>query len=59
MKFQVPVLNIVGAESPFVEEAVTFNKKLNPEKSEYFKVVVIFLHTFFECELMLRYFKSV
>jgi hypothetical protein len=31
---------MVGAENPFVEEAVIFNRKLNPENSEYIKILV-------------------
>ncbi len=37
---QVPVLNMVGANSPFEEESIIFNKKLNPENSEYIKILV-------------------
>jgi hypothetical protein len=38
--FQVPVLNMVGAFSPFVEETVVLNGKLNPENTNWMKIQV-------------------
>ena len=38
--FQVPVLNMVGAYSPFVEETVVLNGKLNPENTNWMKIQV-------------------
>ena len=35
---QVPVLNIVGALNPFVEETVTLNGKLNPSNTNWMKI---------------------
>lgn len=34
----MPVLNIVGAYSPFVEETVVLNGKLNPQNTSWIKV---------------------
>ena len=35
---QVPVLNVVGAYSPFVDETVTLNGKLNPSSTNWLKI---------------------
>ena len=35
---QVPILNVVGAYSPFVEETVTLNGKLNPSNTTWMKI---------------------
>ena len=35
---QVPILNVVGAYSPFVEETVTLNGKLNPSNTNWMKI---------------------
>ena len=35
---KVPVLNLVGAYSPFVDETVTLNGKLNPSSTTWMKV---------------------
>ena len=40
-KFQVPVLNMVGSYSPFVEETVVLNGKINPENSNWMKIQVL------------------
>jgi hypothetical protein len=37
---QVPVLNIVGEFSPFVEETVLLNGKLNPAATNWMKILV-------------------
>ncbi len=36
----MPVLNIVGAFSPFVDETVTLNGKLNPINTTWMKIQV-------------------
>ena len=36
--FQIPVLNVVGAYSPFVEETVQLNGKLNPANVNWLKI---------------------
>ena len=35
---QVPVLNLVGIHSPFIEESVNFNGSLTPSKSNWMKI---------------------
>lgn len=35
---KVPVLNVVGAYSPFVDETVTLNGKLNPSSTNWLKI---------------------
>ena len=35
---QVPVLNLVGSYSPFVDETVTLNGKLNPTNTTWMKI---------------------
>lgn len=35
---KIPVLNVVGAYSPFVDETVTLNGKLNPSSTNWLKV---------------------
>jgi pimeloyl-ACP methyl ester carboxylesterase len=35
---KLPVLNIVGSYSPFVDETVTFNGKLNPANTNWMKI---------------------
>ncbi|CAB4055035.1 unnamed protein product [Lepeophtheirus salmonis] len=35
---QVPTLNICGAYNPFIEETVTLNSKLSPDKSSWMKI---------------------
>ena len=35
---QAPILSIVGAHSPFVDETVGLNEKLDPSKSNWIKV---------------------
>ena len=39
-KFQVPVLNVVGNNSPFVEDTVALNGKLDPQKTLWLNVQV-------------------
>ena len=35
---KIPILNVVGAYSPFVEETVTLNGKLNPINTNWIKI---------------------
>ena len=35
---KVPIMNVVGAYSPFVEETVNLNGKLNPANTNWIKV---------------------
>ncbi len=37
---KVPVLNMVGSLSPFVDESVTLNGKLNPVHASWMKIQV-------------------
>ncbi len=37
---KVPVLNVVGSYSPFVEETVVLNGKLNPANTNWMKIQV-------------------
>ena len=36
--FKVPILNISGIWSPFIDETVTLNGKLNPKNTSWMKI---------------------
>jgi hypothetical protein len=37
---QIPVLNVVGEFSPFLEDTVALNGKLNPANTNWMKILV-------------------
>ena len=45
--FQVPVLSLVGEFSPFVDDTILLNGKLNPESADWMKVLVKLFSFFF------------
>lgn len=37
---EVPILNMTGADSPHVDDTVTFNSRLDPSTSTWIKVLI-------------------
>lgn len=43
---KVPVLNITGSLSPHIDDTVTFNGRLEPTKTNWMKVRMIFVENY-------------